>query len=357
MLLTVLGFVVAFGLSFRCSTAYERYNDGRKYWSLLTLTSRNLGRLIWLHVVERADPEHPELAKKDLLSKLSGIQLINAFAVALKHRLRFEPAVDYPDLRNLVIHLDGTMADKANQENLKGRKPGIIKRVADNLGVTFAQSNPRKLIKKSTENLGNLPHEILNHLSAYVDCAINDDRTIPTICCQNLAITDVRIMADVLTGCERILNTPLPLAYSISISQITWAYIMVLPFQLVAKLEWITVPATMVAAYIILGLAMIGREIENPFGNDVNDLPLEAFCSEIAADLDVLTSVPMDEYKKFTSSSENRPLFPLSYSTVAELESQSIEDIRNALKAKAALQSTSVQFERAEGAAAEIEGA
>jgi len=31
VLLTVLGFVVAFGLSFRCSTAYERYNDGRKY--------------------------------------------------------------------------------------------------------------------------------------------------------------------------------------------------------------------------------------------------------------------------------------------------------------------------------------
>lgn len=88
VLLTVLGFVVAFGLSFRVSTAYERYNDGRKYWSQLTLTSRNLARLIWLHVVEREDPEHPEYAKRDLLGKISAVNLINAFAVALKHRLR-----------------------------------------------------------------------------------------------------------------------------------------------------------------------------------------------------------------------------------------------------------------------------
>ena len=89
VLLTVLGFVVAFGLSFRCSTAYERYNDGRKYWSQLTLTSRNLARLIWINVEERVDPEHPEYTKKDLLGKISAINLINAFAMALKHRLRF----------------------------------------------------------------------------------------------------------------------------------------------------------------------------------------------------------------------------------------------------------------------------
>ena len=38
---------------------------------------------------------------------------------------------------------------------------------------------------------------------------------------------------ETLVGLERILQTPLPIAYSIAISQITWAYILVLPFQLV----------------------------------------------------------------------------------------------------------------------------
>ena len=269
--------------------------------------------------------------------------------------LQFEPAVDYPDLSPLVSHLNGTMAKNADQTNLRHQKPSSIKQFGEYLGITFAQSNPRKLIKRSRDNLGNLPHEILAHLSAYIDNAIQEDKAIPTICCQNLAFTDIRILADILTGTERVLNTPLPLAYSISISQITWAYIMVLPFQLVTKLYWVTIPATMVAAYIILGLAIIGREIENPFGNDVNDLPLEAYCTEIAADLDALTSVAASEYKKFTTDIDNRPLFPLSYSTAADWETQSIEDIRDALRAKATTSSKTVELARMRTHDAEIQ--
>jgi len=305
--------------------------------------------------MERQDPENPSFQKTDLLGKISALNLINAFAVALKHRLRFEPAVDYPDLSPLVFHLNGTMAKNADQTKLRHRKPSPMKQLGENLGITFAQSNPRKLIKRSQENLGNLPHEILTHLTAYIEKVIQEDKAMPTACTQNLAFTDIRIMADILTGTERVLNTPLPLAYSISISQITWAYIMVLPFQLVMKLDWVTIPATMVAAYIILGLAIIGREIENPFGNDVNDLPLEAYCTEIAADLDVLTSVPMDDYKKFTTDIENRPLFPLSYSTATEWESQSVEDIREALKAKATTSSKTVELQRTKTGLAEIQ--
>ena len=54
--------------------------------------------------------------------------------------------------------------------------------------------------------------------------------------------------------------------YSISISQITWAYVLALPFQLAGPLGWVTIPGTILGGYIILGLAAIGRELENPFG-------------------------------------------------------------------------------------------
>lgn len=37
------------------------------------------------------------------------------------------------------------------------------------------------------------------------------------------------------------------------------------------------ISGTLFAAYIILGIALIGRGIENPFGNDVNDVPLGSF--------------------------------------------------------------------------------
>jgi hypothetical protein len=48
-----------------------------------------------------------------------------------------------------------------------------------------------------------------------------------------------------MTGAERVLNTPLPLAYSILISQITWIYVLVLPFQLFNELGWLTIPGAM----------------------------------------------------------------------------------------------------------------
>lgn len=83
---SALGFVVGLGLSFRSSTAYERYNEGWKFWAQLTLTSQNLARLIGVHANEREG----ELGKQDLLAKLTAINLIVAFAVALKHKLRFE---------------------------------------------------------------------------------------------------------------------------------------------------------------------------------------------------------------------------------------------------------------------------
>ena len=66
LMLTVLGFVVGLALSFRSSSAYERYMDGRKSWATLSVQSRNLARWIWVHVEEREG----ELGKDDLLAKL-----------------------------------------------------------------------------------------------------------------------------------------------------------------------------------------------------------------------------------------------------------------------------------------------
>jgi ion channel-forming bestrophin family protein len=49
---------------------------------------------------------------------------------------------------------------------------------------------------------------------------------------------------EALTGSERVRDTPLPEAYSIAISQISWIYILVLPFQLVSLMNWIAIPGS-----------------------------------------------------------------------------------------------------------------
>ncbi|KAJ9602562.1 hypothetical protein H2200_013105 [Cladophialophora chaetospira] len=344
VLLTITGFVVSLALSFRSQTAYERYSDGRKYWAQLMVTGRSLARIIWIHTKERT-AEGEAQTKADVLAKLTALNLINAYAVSLKHRLRFEPATDYPDLQPLIGNLH-TLAGEADQTKLLPKKVSSWKATGEYLGVTFAHSNPRKLIKRSRDNLGNLPLEVLNYLGAYLeDICTNGQLTLPIH--QTNSMNSLVQMADILTGCERVLNTPVPLAYSISISQITWVYILVLPFQLYSKLKWMTIFGTLLAAYIILGLAAIGYEIENPFGDDVNDLPLDTFCRELASDIDVMTSIPIPTTKNFVSVAENKVLYPLSLSDYGAWNERSLPEIRAALRAKATTAATSVEFERA----------
>jgi len=139
---------------------------------------------------------------------------------------------------------------------------------------------------------------------------------------------------DVLNGCERVLNTPLPLAYSIAIAHISWVYIILLPFQLYKRLGWNTIPATLLSAYIILGLAFIGAQIENPFGEDVNDLPMDAFCNQIAHDIDVISSRSREDSKGFFRNEGNLPLYPLSTSGYESWAGRSEEEIREALGMK-----------------------
>ncbi|CAG8114111.1 unnamed protein product [Penicillium olsonii] len=329
ILLTVLGFVVGLALSFRSSTAYERWADGRKYWAQLVQTSRNLSRIIWINTGEREGEE----GKDDILRKLSAMNLILAFAVALKHKLRFEPDIAYEDLAGLAGHLDTFARDAHDRMVVNPPSKTMWKSAGEYLGVSFAESNPRKYVKRSKKPLGHLPLEILNHISAYIDSCVTNGTMVSTLH-QGQAITMVGTLNEVMTGMERVLDTPLPTAYSIAIAQISWIYILVLPFQLYNALSWITIPASIVAAYIILGLATIGSEIENPFGQDVNDLPLDSYCRQIALEIDIMTATPRPNVDDFMSRDDNLVLFPLSQSGYPEWKDRSLEDIRGALRTK-----------------------
>lgn len=88
------------------------------------------------------------------------------------------------------------------------------------------------------------------------------------------------------------------------------------------------------AAYIILGIAVIGREIENPFGIDVNDLPLDSYCSELANELDLIMSMPAPKLADFVAKEENLILHPLSKSGYGSWSERDIGEIRDALAAR-----------------------
>lgn len=330
VLLTITGFVVSMGLSFRSSSAYERYQEGRRYWTSLITASQSLGRVFWIHAQERQDQDPREA----LITKISSMNMVVAFAMSLKHTLRFEPYTDYQDLQQLVGHLD-TFAKEAtaNTQPAAVGKKSFFKGVGEYLGVSFAASNPRKTLKRAVKPLGNLPLEILNHIATTVDELVIADQ-LPVPMQQTLAYNNLALLGDALTGCERVLNTPLPIAYSIAISQITWVYVLLLPFQLLPDLKWLTIPATVAASYIILGLLLIGREIENPFGQDVNDLPLELYCEQIAAEMDIIASFEKRGTQSFMAGDRNMPLYPVSSAPASIWMQRSEKKLRQAIKNK-----------------------
>lgn len=334
LLLTVIGFVVALALSFRSSSAYERYSEGRKYWAQLILVSRNLSSLIWVHIKER-----PESEKEDLLGKVSAINLILAFAQACKHKLRHEIEYDYQDMKALVDHLD-TFAKRAAPSD---RTPSFHNRqvrtrvnIGHYLGIPMFQENPQRAIKlaaKEGRHHGNLPYEIVTHLAQHIHAMVGSQLDSAVV--EGQMYTAFNSLLDAYGGCERVLHTPLPIAYNIAIAQITWLYVLVLPFQLYEKLGWVTIPGTLVAAYIILGIAAIGREIEDPFGRDVNDLDLDRYTAGLQYDLNVLTSRPAHtSSEEWVACDLNKPLWPYSISGYHAWRNKSLGEIRAALRAK-----------------------
>jgi len=134
-------------------------------------------------------------------------------------------------------------------------------------------------------------------------------------------------LTDCLTHFERILRSPIPVAYAIHLSQTVWIYCLSLPFQFVAPLGWATIPLVFIASFVLLGIEKIGGEIENPFGYDENDLDLEDFCNLIVRELDTITANPPPSVDDWIFAPENHPFGPQNV-TAEEARKLSVEDVR-----------------------------
>jgi len=108
-MLTVLGTVLGLVISFRTTSAYERFQDGRKMWSNIMVASRNIAMMLWIHVPASREDNKVIKEKQPLLAsvieKRTIINLVQAFSVSVKHFLRAEPGIYYADLYPLICFL------------------------------------------------------------------------------------------------------------------------------------------------------------------------------------------------------------------------------------------------------------
>lgn len=90
---------------------------------------------------------------------------------------------------------------------------------------------------------------------------------------------------DIQGGCERILKTPIPFSYSSYIKQFIMLFALITPFALTDEFGYGTVIAEMFIFFSTIGLELLAGEVEEPFGRDRNDLPLDDIATGIALDV------------------------------------------------------------------------
>ncbi|MCG6507633.1 bestrophin, partial [Vibrio parahaemolyticus] len=62
-------------------------------------------------------------------------------------------------------------------------------------------------------------------------------------------------------------------------------FCLLLPFAMAEPLGWIAPIFTTIVSYTFFGLDAIGDELEDPFGRDENDLPMDALVRIIERDV------------------------------------------------------------------------
>lgn len=96
---------------------------------------------------------------------------------------------------------------------------------------------------------------------------------------------ELTTLTDVCGACERIKKTPIPYSYSLFLKKFIFVYIVTMPFMFVHDFGYWTALFSTFMLYVLGSLELIAEEVENPFGTDANDLPMDEMARTIAVNV------------------------------------------------------------------------
>ena len=226
---TLIGVVLSIFLGFKNSACYDRWWEARKLWGLLIATARHFDR----------DCRILSQARRERV-----IQHVIVFANVLRDRLRHQTANPTE-----LIQTSGMSQQAITQLYQQANAPQYT--------LSLIQWELMQALKE-----GEISDIIYTQMNQYV--------------------TELSL---VLTGCDRIATTLLPFAYSVLLNRTVYFFCFMLPFSLGSTLGLATPLLVGILAYTFLGLDALSSEIEEPFGTQSNDLPLDAMVRTIEIEL------------------------------------------------------------------------
>jgi putative membrane protein len=231
----LIGLALGIFLGFRNNASFDRFWEGRKLWGQIVNSTRTTTRLILAMVGPAEVTDEVRERHRDL------VYHVIAWVHALRHGLRRQDKLE--ELASLL--------PKAEYEALRletNRPNAIISHVS----LMLRQDVERGWLDK-------LHHiTIENELTALINAQ---------------------------GGCERIKSTPIPYVYTVLLHQLVAVYCFALPFGLVHSIGDLTPFVVLLVAYAFFSLDAVGDELEDPFGEDPNDLPLATISRMIEVNL------------------------------------------------------------------------
>jgi putative membrane protein len=225
--LTVVGVALSIFLGFRTNSAYDRYWEARKLWGALVNVSRHFSQQVVEYI-------HAEGGGAVGVVHTTVLTRHCAYVHALRcHLRRSDPRADEHVLR-LVPEVE-------------------LARFAESTNLPAAMLRANRATVVEAARKGWLGEERL--------------RAMDVSFAEMLAAQG---------GCERILNTPIPVAYVYFARRLVLWYGAMLPFGMVAELGLLTLVVGPLAAIVFVLIDETGRLIQDPFATGVYGLPLSA---------------------------------------------------------------------------------
>ena len=227
---SIIGVMLGLFLVFRINTAYDRWWEGRKLWGKLVNDTRNL-------------------------------------AIKINNIL----PIDKTDERNYFCKMIANIPF-ATKEHLRDST------------LTSELSLPDESLKKDLIASTHRPNKLANELfkktnSLYKKKVIDGYQFF-------LLDKELKGFLDMIGGCERIKTTPIPFSFSMFCKKFLFIYTLTLPISLTMQFGYWTVPIVMLVFYFLVSIELISEEIEDPFGEDINDLPLDEICFKIKKNIE-----------------------------------------------------------------------
>lgn len=217
---TIFGVILSICTGFRNNACYDRWWEGRKLWGALIANARHIVRDS--HVLSNEQREHL-------------IHQVLIFSNLLRDRLRQQTVEPTKFLEHAYL----------NNSSLNYLNEHI-----------------------------NAPQFVLENIQKDLVKALKDGEISDII--YGTLTRHIVELGNIQAGCDRIAGTPLPYSYSVLLHRAVYCFCFILPFSLEAALGIWTPLIVGLIAYMFLGLDALSAQIEEPFGLQENDLPLDS---------------------------------------------------------------------------------